>query len=702
MSVFAGATAPEIGLTDSPSLAAALRAAGMRVHIGSSFADSGKVLRAALQEKVFPLLVMDEKQIGIRAWSERMSNQYDVVVLRGSDHNITTEKATYIDLPARIGDILVAAGFAVDADDPRLSGVVGTDFSVSDGSTPPTRSQPAPSPRPVHEATPAPAPTRRAAATDDIDDLFAGVPEASVSDDFDEPFQTAREDDQVSRVEPTPDPVPASSEQMEWMTQAETTKSTESPDEQDDVPFWMKDSSPVPASSHANAGGDWNVVPEDAEEHPIGIRRHTDDETVAEEEHEPVFDAEPLDPGFDPDWEPDNDVVDLNEERKYTPVPTAPFVPKPTSAPDVPAWMEQASTPQIEDEPEPEPEPVDSFEILDEVIPSDPNAHLPEVVSTDTRSLDDILAEVALGDIKARAPQPEPEPEPVVVAKVERPKPTRRCPIIVCFASKGGVGKTTCSLTLAQKAAEAGLRVTLIDGNRGQGGIRKFLRVNENVTSIYDAAVRQDPQAGLAVPREINGARASSLPPVGYAVVLAPPDALADPRVVTSQMYADVVEYARGISDLVIFDTQISERFDTTGIIESVAIPSIAGENGFGLGITNDSSEGVRNLQERLEHFTSAGVPREHLLTLVNNIGYFDESVISSFRTRYSPYSTFVGVVGTDDDFKNRYNVGIIDTENSTLAPAIQRVLRTVTGDHRFDPPQADTNTRRFGFGRRK
>lgn len=492
---------------------------------------------------------------------------------------------------------------------------------------------------------------------------------------------------------------------------------------------------PRPAASHTNSQDDWSPIPQGEEDYDH--RSRTSDSEVEEETVEPVFDAAPLDPGFDPNWEPEEEeepdatipepvivdpvvvaapepVVDLSEEQTYTPVPPSSYVPNPPSAPEVPAWMQEATTPQTAEE---EPEVVDdlpSFEIIDTVAPSNPDA--PVATSEPEESFDDILAKVAAFDSTPKAPTPvveqpiaapaparevsfDPTPDPQPIPDTFKSKKAL-CPIIVTFASKGGVGKTTGAESLAQMAAEAGLRVTLIDGNRGQGGVRSFLRVNEQVVSIYDAAVRNDPQAALAVPKEINAARAAHLPQVNYAVVLAPPDSLADPRVVTAQLYAEVVEYARTISDLVILDTQISERFDTTGIIESVAIPAIGSENGFGLGITDISSEGVRNLQTRLEHFSSIGIGREHLMSMVNKIEQFDDSLVASFTSRYSPYSTFIGVVGEDPNFKSQHNAGIIDMDSSTLAPAIRFALRTATGDSRFDPPAQEPQKSNGLFGR--
>lgn len=752
MSVFAGATAPEIGLSESESLASVLRSLGMRVHIGTNFSDSGKVLRAALADSNFPIVIADQKQIGIRAWSERMSTNHHVVVItadRGS--NITATNAHYVDLPARVGDVLAAAGFSVDANDPRLAAVIGADFVVTDDSAPaaaataPAAPTATPQSPPAEERTDSPAPTsrraRRAASpTHDIDDIFADVPEAGGSSTGSHAAAPAVAPE--PEVEPAA-PQPAPSNEPDWMDE----KIIDAPPFVPVAPE-VTNTTPVPAGSHTNAAPDWmsDVVPNGEDYVPAGRTESPQPEVEEEAEEEepvvdgPVFSAEPLDAGFDPDYEEaeeeEEPVVDLRTQEDYTPISTAPFVPKPTaSAPDTPTWVDREEDreiyiPEVAPQPEPEPEvkptTVDDFEIIAPVAVADPNVVVERAPRE--KSFDEMLAEVATSD---SPPRPQSATIPAAAAPVspsvpdasswmsELPAPlstptadvpatfhgksaVNLCPVIVSFASKGGVGKTSLAIGLAERAARAGFRVTLIDGNRGQGGIRKFLRVGSHVVSIYDAAVRNDPKAALSVPSEINSARAGNLPPVSFAAILAPPDQLADPRIVTAQVYAEAVEYARSISDIVILDTQISERYDTTGIIESVAIPAMMTGNGYGVGLSDGSSEGIDNLEDRLHHFTGINIEKEHLFSLVNKVSYFDDSIVNAWKSRYAPYSNFVGVVGMDEEFHNKHNVGIIDVEDSTLAPAILRILHSVTNDERFLPPPPPPQQRRSIFGRRR
>ena len=78
---------------------------------------------------------------------------------------------------------------------------------------------------------------------------------------------------------------------------------------------------------------------------------------------------------------------------------------------------------------------------------------------------------------------------------VHRPAPgpghrvtDRRADVVFVFSGKGGVGKTSVALGLAQRAGTR-LRVVLVDANRGQGDIRTYLRLTRStLPTIWAAA----------------------------------------------------------------------------------------------------------------------------------------------------------------------------------------------------------------------
>ena len=62
------------------------------------------------------------------------------------------------------------------------------------------------------------------------------------------------------------------------------------------------------------------------------------------------------------------------------------------------------------------------------------------------------------------------------------PARERRAVVIVVFAGKGGVGKSTTALSLAERAALQipNYRTVVVDANRGQGDLRTFLKLTES------------------------------------------------------------------------------------------------------------------------------------------------------------------------------------------------------------------------------
>jgi hypothetical protein len=268
---------------------------------------------------------------------------------------------------------------------------------------------------------------------------------------------------------------------------------------------------------------------------------------------------------------------------------------------------------------------------------------------------------------------------------------------VVSFAGKGGVGKTTFALSMAHRAASYGLRVALVDMNRGQGDVRSYLRLgDQNLPSIYNAAVSGRPEDAVIAPDLVAVSR-PGLANLGFAVVLAPPADLADPSMVTAAVYAKVIALLQQRVDLVIIDTQITESRDTSGLIDHLVVPMLL-NGAWGLGVTDMSNPGLNNLLARTKDFVTRGVPRERLLLTVNKAAGFGAEDHASIESVFSSYASFIGAAGDDLGFANEMNVGNINSSNPTIGPVIDAALSRITGRAEFAQPAP---RRRF-FGRKK
>lgn len=269
--------------------------------------------------------------------------------------------------------------------------------------------------------------------------------------------------------------------------------------------------------------------------------------------------------------------------------------------------------------------------------------------------------------------------------------------VIFSFAGKGGVGKTSLALLLAQRAAQSGRRVAVVDMNRGQGDIRSYLRIDDpNLPTIYNSAHTGVAQDAVIDPNQLNNARHPSLSKLNFAVVMAPPHDLADPAVVTADVYARTIALLQEKTDLVVIDTQITEARDTSGLIDRIVVPALT-QGAWGFGVTDMSKPGLENLLARTSDFVARGVPRERLLLSVNKAQSFDAADQAAIERTFGAYARFIGAIGDDLSFANSLNAGQVDADNPTVRPVIDATLLAVTGDEAF----AARPTRRK-FGRRR
>jgi intein/homing endonuclease len=256
-----------------------------------------------------------------------------------------------------------------------------------------------------------------------------------------------------------------------------------------------------------------------------------------------------------------------------------------------------------------------------------------------------------------------------------------------CFiADDVVVHNSTAALALAQQAAAAGLKAVVVDANRGQGDLRKYLRVGQAyLPSVVDAAVSGDPERAITSPERLAATRPSGLPALAFGVVLAPTDAQADPALVTPDVYRSVVRAVRGAADLVVVDTQIVEAADTSGMVERFLVPELlAGAWGLGL---SDTSVGVDNLLRRLYMLSARGVGPERLMVALNRVeaqsGLNQEAMVRLMQ----PYATWMGAVGMDPAVATAFESGAIPA-SPELAALLDRVLARVTGLSAFAPEQ--------------
>lgn len=279
-------------------------------------------------------------------------------------------------------------------------------------------------------------------------------------------------------------------------------------------------------------------------------------------------------------------------------------------------------------------------------------------------------------------------------------------PVLVVCGFRGGVGKSSLALQLAERAATVGnlKRVVLVDANRGQGDIRTMLGLPPSAGSVYTAAIRGEPRRALLAPDQVAALRPEGLAPVSFGLALAPTRDQCDPRTVTCGVYSQVVKLAREHSDLVVVDTQIKEGHDTAGLFDSLVVPMMLA-GAWTVCVTDTSRAGANNIAEGIElDLARQGVSRDRLLVVVNRRrASFTDEKVARFADLLAPFASFAGVIDNDDaGIGDLIEAGRIPHRHPQVSAVTDSVLHRVTGRSEFAPARAEVQRRhRTGRWRR-
>ena len=266
--------------------------------------------------------------------------------------------------------------------------------------------------------------------------------------------------------------------------------------------------------------------------------------------------------------------------------------------------------------------------------------------------------------------------------------------VIVSYAGKGGVGKSTVSLCLAQAAAEVGgLSVCLIDGNRGQGDLGLYLKVRKSdLPSIYDAVTIGDLSSAFLSPEQIAAARSGTGDRISFSFVQAPRpmhDGELSQQIaaVRREHYAEVIRLARQQFDLVIIDTQITEGLDTSGVIDNVIGPVLR-SGGYGLGIAEFTTVGVENLLIAAAYLRSVGADSARMMSTANKVSpsVGDYGKLPQLLGRESKWK---GAIQLDDRIEDDMRSRHVPYAVPTMRAVVLDVLHSVTGLAEFSPKEA-------------
>lgn len=695
-----------VGLVALPEVADILRDNGYTVVSSPTLQVAMKSVMSAVQQNPLPVLVSNMGVASLlRTWTRQAVFKNDpqpVVVVNFADgyQDYFPDGATVVSTPCRLTDVLSAAGMEV-IDDSLSSLVLASDGSIDfDDEFEPeqtgTRAKPVEPP-----------------AFAEVEDFVDETPEAPAVPDIPDAAESSDPEPEAV-AEPAPEvPDFAEPDAAEYDTAESDIADDALPSEPEptpDVPDF--DTTVVEPEPDFSTGVPEHVVAAAASTPASWVWEYDDPSDPAPEGVRGAWWAE-ADGTVDP--------TSFTPNPDYTPRDVAPAVNEPVEAPAVEPKpvAPPAARPSVAIPPAiPSVSPAPTSDVVGETDPIGPitKASSDGLYQTVTPAEEaPLLAEQSgYGHITDDF---EPtnlttEDNPLTMARDDsyldaRKRPHGRGEVVFSIGAKGGVGKTTTAINLAQRAAAQGLRVVLVDGNFGQGDIREYLRLAKaDIPSVYDAAISRNLRDAYISPDVINANRGDHLDDIAFVYVAAPPEHLADANVVTPELYMAIIAEATHMADLIIVDTQIIETVDTTGMVDRLVTPLLQ-DRAWAVTIADLSAPGLSNTFKRLKRLKDDGVPTSRVMTFLNKVprsATFDQNKLA---LAMSDNSKFLGTVFLDDEIFENMNMGRTAAETPALYPMLDVILATITGQQ---PPTVHTPSsapppqrkRRRLFGRRK
>lgn len=272
-------------------------------------------------------------------------------------------------------------------------------------------------------------------------------------------------------------------------------------------------------------------------------------------------------------------------------------------------------------------------------------------------------------------------------------------PCIITIGAKGGIGKTSMTLLMAQYAASKGLSVAVVDANRGQGDMRTLLRLRDaGLPTIRHLAMGGAVREVILNPDTINDNRdTSNTGGIDFALVQAPEGDRDSASMVSARHYAAVLTELRTRADLTIVDTQIVEAEDTSELFDDLVIPTLATDaNAYCLAVTDSAITSINNTVDRMDAFLGQQISQEKIMVVLNRVTEHEEPRVNKMLALLGSIGKPMGMIPNEVLVKDALDRGIIpDVSNiESLALVFDRIIFHATGDERFAPPAQEPEGR--------